>query len=170
MGKHVSDGNALANVATNCTERRPPTVVIAGCGGAQTVTALCEHGIDAYGFDRSPSILATVPAPTRNRLLEGDIRDQQLIETLCERFELERIDLFVTECMLSFLSVEEAATSLERIRNEPRVGQLLHRVQLDPPVAAQEGDLEVTILTPEAWQQACDLEERDLWREAFDPL
>ncbi len=170
MGTYVSDASALASVATNCTERRPPTVVIAGCGGAQTVTALCEHGIDAYGFDSSPSILATVPASTRNRLLETDLREEGVIERLCERFGLEGIDLFVTECMLSFLSVEEAATSLGRIRNEPRVGQLLHRVRLDPPVAAQEGALEVTILTPEAWQEACDPEGHDVWREAFDPL
>ncbi len=170
MARHESDATALVNLATSCTDRQPPTVVIAGCGGAQTVTALCEHGIDAYGFDSEPSILATVPGPTRSRLLEADLRDQGVVERLCAHFELERIDLFVTECMLSFLSIEEATTSLERIRNESRVGQLLHRVRLDPPVAAQEGDLEVTILTPEAWQEACDPEGRDRWREAFEPL
>ncbi len=145
-----------------------PVVVIAGCGKGETVENVRARGVTAYGFDTSGSMLETVEAPTREFLLEADLRDKDLVETLCETFEIDKIDVFLTECMLSFLSVEEAGEALRRIRTAPEVGVLLHKIRLDPPVQAQERMIDATILSPTEWQEACDPDGADIWRDAIE--
>ncbi|MFC6716427.1 class I SAM-dependent methyltransferase [Natrialbaceae archaeon GCM10025810] len=170
MIESYDDTEELADFAAAVAgDDRAPVVVIAGCGTAPTVTGLRERGVDAYGFDAEPEILETADPATREFLVEADLRDEALLETLRDAFGIDEIDLFVTECMLSFLTVDEARTALARIREAPGVGRLVHRVRMDPPVSAQLGEIDVTILTPEEWREACDPDGADVWRDGFEP-
>lgn len=170
MLESYDETRELAEFATAVAEGdRRPVVVVAGCGTATTVGGLRERGVDAYGFDAEGEILETADPSTRAHLLEADLRDEDLLETLEEAFGIDEIDLFVTECVLSFLTVEEARETLGRIRETRGVGRLLHRVRMDAPVSAQLGEIDVTVLTPEEWRDACDPDGEDVWRDGFEP-
>ncbi|ELY82590.1 class I SAM-dependent methyltransferase [Natrinema pallidum] len=171
MGENHDRVRALAAFAAFVADGdREPVVVVAGCGAGATVAELRADDVAAYGFDASPSILETAAPSTRERLLEADVRDDDLVASLREAFGIDEIDVFVTECMLSFLTVEEATAALDRLRSHDRVGTLLHLVRIDPPVAAQDGAIDATILPPAEWQAACDPDGQDIWRDAIGPL
>lgn len=171
MGERFDKISELAAFAEAVADaEREPVVVIAGCGAGTTVEQLCEHDVAAYGFDASQSVLETAVPQIRERLLEADIRDEGLIASLREAFGIDAIDVFVTECMLSFLSLEEAREMLARIRETDGVGTLVHQVRIDPPVAAQEGEIDATILSPAEWRAECDPDGEDIWRDALERL
>ncbi|QCS43923.1 methyltransferase domain-containing protein [Natrinema versiforme] len=171
MGERFDKVREIATFAEAVADAdREPVVVVAGCGAGATVEGLREHGVTAYGFDASQSILETAEPEIRERLLEADIRDEDLIQSLREAFEIDVIDVFVTECMLSFLTLEEARETLARIRETDGVGTLIHQVRIDPPVAAQEGEIDAMILPPAEWQAACDPDGEDIWRDALERL
>ncbi|MBZ6494797.1 class I SAM-dependent methyltransferase [Natrinema longum] len=171
MGERYDSVRELATVADSRVDaERAPVVVIAGCGAGTTVAQLREYDVDAYGFDSSPTVLETAPSPVRERLLEADLRDEDLVASLREAFGIDEIDVFVTESLLSFLTIEEATTALARIRETDGVGTLVHQVRIDPPVAAQEGEIDVTIMPPAEWQAACDPDGEDVWRDPMERL
>lgn len=171
MGERYDRERELAAFAEFVADAdREPVVVVAGCGAGATVESLREHDVAAYGFDASRSILKTAPPSTRERLLEADIRDEGLVASLREAFEIDEIDVFVTECMLSFLTVDEATAALGRLRSSSGVGAVLHLIRIDPPVAAQEGDIDATVLPPAEWRAACDPDGADIWRDAMERL
>ncbi|WP_222920155.1 methyltransferase domain-containing protein [Natrinema sp. SYSU A 869] len=171
MGERYDKERELAAFAEFVADAdREPVVVVAGCGAGATVESLREYDVAAYGFDASQSILETAAPSTREWLLEADIRDEDLVTSLREAFGIDEIDIFVTECMLSFLDVDEATAALARIRETNGVGVVLHLVRIDPPVAAQEGEIDATILPPAEWQAACDPDGADIWRDALERL
>ncbi|ELY65024.1 methyltransferase domain-containing protein [Natrinema versiforme] len=171
MGERFDNVRELAAFAKAVADaEREPVVVVAGCGAGATVKRLCEHDVAAYGFDASGSVLETAEPQVRERLREADIRDEDLIPSLREAFGIDAIDVFVTECMLSFLSLGEAKETLARIRETDGVGTLIHQVRIDPPVAAQEGEVDATILPPAEWQAECDPDDEDVWRDAMERL
>lgn len=171
MGERYDKTRELASFAEGIAdEEREPVVVVAGCGTATTVDELREYGVAAYGFDTSRSILDAAGEPTREHLLEADLRDGDLVESLREAFGIDEIDVFVTECMLSFLDVDEANRALARIRETSGVGVLVHQVRTDPPAAAQKGEIDATIRSPGEWRAACDPEGADIWRDAMGRL
>lgn len=171
MGERFDKERELAAFTEAVADaERAPVVVVAGCGAGATVEQLREYDVAAYGFDASRSVLETAEPRTRERLLEADIRDEDLIQSLREAFEIDAIDVFVTECMLSFLTLEEARETLARIRETDGVGTLIHQVRIDPPVAAQEGEIDATILPAAEWRAACDPDGEDIWRDALERL
>ncbi|SEQ95641.1 class I SAM-dependent methyltransferase [Natrinema salaciae] len=171
MGERYDKIRELASFAETVADAdRAPVVVVAGCGTATTVEALRERDVAAYGFDTSQSILETAAEPTREFLVEADLRDDDLVDTLRETFDIDEIDVLVTECMLSFVPVDEAESALARIRETNGVGVLLHQVRSDPPAAAQKGEIDATILSPSEWRAACDPAGADVWRDAMERL
>lgn len=168
MGERHDEAEELADFATlRADPDETPVIVIAGCGTATTVEKLREYGVDAYGFDISSDILDAADEQIREFLTEVDIRDDNLVESLCSEFEVDRIDILVTECMLSFLSVGEAQRTLAQLRDAPNVGVLAHRLQRDAPAAAQEGEIDATLMPLEEWQETCDPNNDDIWRDSL---
>ncbi|MDF9747581.1 class I SAM-dependent methyltransferase [Natrinema salsiterrestre] len=169
MGERYDEVGELASFAgTVATAERDPVVVIAGCGAGATIEGLREHDVAAYGFDTSRSALDAMDEATREWAIEADLRDDDLVASLREAFGIDGIDVFVTECVLSFLTVEEATDALAGIRDTDGVGVLAHRVRIDPPIAAQNGDIDATVLPPAKWQAACDPADADIWRDGLE--
>jgi hypothetical protein len=163
MGTLGSPAAELArDAADRCPGAGPPVVVVAGCGRARTVAALLEHGVDAYGFDVSDAALADADAP-RDRLLQCDLRDADLVARLRERFDVDRIDVLYTEQVLSLLAPATARRVTRRLRAHDAVGHRVHRIASTPPAAAQEGTLDATVRSIPEWRAACDPDGEDVW-------
>ncbi|MCU4925646.1 class I SAM-dependent methyltransferase [Halobacteria archaeon AArc-dxtr1] len=167
MGDTYDETRELAEFAWFVADDdRDPVVLIAGCGSATTVERLRANDVATYGFDASADAVDAVPEATRQWVIQADLRDQDVIETLREAFGVDEIDVLLTECMLSFLGPDEATEALGRIRKHPDIGVLLHKIRTDPPVEAQTGEIDATIMSPREWQAVCDPDEEDVWRDA----
>ncbi|MDQ2049332.1 class I SAM-dependent methyltransferase [Natronolimnohabitans sp. A-GB9] len=169
MGRTVSPTADLARYAAERAAPAEPTVVVAGCGRADTVAALLEHGIDAYGFDIEVEALDAAAVP-RDRLLECDLREPDLVETLRTQFAIDHVDVCYTEQVLSLLSPDDAERVIERLRAADAIGQCVHRIAAVPPVGAQTGEFEATVRSVGEWQAACDPDGEDVWLSTGDQL
>ncbi|MXV61817.1 methyltransferase domain-containing protein [Natronorubrum sp. JWXQ-INN-674] len=162
MGTIVSPVEELAQFAARNSEGDPPTVVVAGCGRGRTVDGLLEHGVDAYGFDISPDALADAET-SPDRLEQCDLEDPELVDRLRTSFDVERIDVFYTEQVLSLLAPDVADRVTAQLRADDAVGRCVHRIAPMPPAAAQNGEFDATDRSVSEWKAQCDPDGEDVW-------
>ena len=126
--------------ATGCR-----TVIDVGCGTGFLVEALAEHGVEAWGVDRSSTVVAAALPSVKERVVLGELGEAEFFQSFTK---VRSFDVAICTAVLECLPEDRIPEALQQL------AQLAPRVVVITP-------------RPNLWDRlnphCCSLHPRDVW-------